>query len=354
MSLSWSALSVMLPLHAKPGDDIVPLVGWRYVTGWEWSWGAGVPIVVIGLAYLYGVWRLHRRGDRWPVLRTIAWIFGMGWLSIASFSFVAIYDNVLFWVHMVQHMILTMLAGVNIAQAAPVTLLLRTLPPRPHRWLLAVLHSWVAKVLTFPPLTTLAMVVYPFALYPTGLYEYTLRNDLAHDIMHAWMVYIGVAFFIPILGVDPVPVKLPHPIRLLLVFLTMPFHAFMGVIIMGAKKLVAEEWYLGFERTWGISPERDQSWAGGILWATGDLTMFSVMSALAVQWVRDSQREARRVDRALDREEALAARRAASSTTATSTTTPAHTAAQLVSTGYDADDDPDRAGQATTSREDER
>lgn len=350
----------MAPLHAQPGDDVVPLLGWRYLTGWQWSWWAGIPWLLVAGLYLYGVRVLHRRGDRWPLHRTITWVVGMGWLGIAWFSFVGVYDNVLFWVHMVQHMILTMLAGVNIAQAAPVTLALRTLPANPRRWLLAVLHSWVAKVLLFPPLTTMAMIVYPFVLYPTGLYEYTLRNDWAHDLMHVWMVYIGVAFFVPILGVDPLPTKLVHPLRLLLVMLTLPFHAFMGVIIMGATKLIAEDWYLSLDRTWGISPQRDQSWAGGILWATGDLTMLSMMGALAVQWYRDSQREARRVDRALDRQEALQELR--SSRVGQGEPAPGPISADAGSRPvghaptterYDADDVPDHtAGQATTSRED--
>lgn len=301
------SLVALLPLHASPDDAIAPLSGWRYVTAWRWNWVGGVLIVVALTLYLAGVAKLRRRGDHWPLLRTLSWLAAMAWLTVATMGFLGVYDTVLFWVHMVQHMILTMFAGVNIAQAAPVTLALRTLPARPRRWLLAVLHSWVAKVVLFPPLNTLAMVGYPFALYMSNLYGITLRNDWAHDLLHTWMIWIGVAFFVPILGVDPLPNKLPHPLRLLLVFLQMPGHAFIGVTIMGATRLIAEDWYLSFDRQWGISPMDDQYWAGAILWATGDLTMISVMSALALSWFRDSQREARRLDRALDREEALAA-----------------------------------------------
>lgn len=302
-------LPALLPLHARVEDAIEPLAGWRYLTAWEVSPWALVPLLAMVGLYLWGVVRLRRRGDRWPIGRTLSWILGMTFIGIAFFSFLGVYDNVLFWVHMVQHMVITMVAGVHIAQSAPVTLALRALPARPRGWLLAVLHSWVAKVLLFPPLTTAAMIGYPFALYMTPLYDFTMRNDWAHDVLHVWMIYAGVTFFVPIMGVDPLPNKLPYPLRFFLVLLAMPGHAFIGVTIMGAKRLVAEDWYLALDRDWGLSPMRDQFWAGGILWATGDLTMLTVLSALGVNWYRDSAKEARRIDRALDREEALAAAR---------------------------------------------
>lgn len=303
-------LDVFLPLHAQPGDAIKPLVGWRYLTAWTWSWGVIIPLLASLIIYLLGVRKLHKRGIAWPRMRTFSWVSAHVWLAIALLGFLGTYDNVLFWVHMVQHMILTMIVGVHIAQAAPVTLALRTLPHRLNEIFQKVLHSKVAKLLLFPPLTTLAMVGYPFLLYTTKIYEYTLHNDWAHEVMHVWMVYIGAAFFVPIIGIDPIPNKLPHPLRFLLVLLNMPAHAFMGVTIMASSRLIAEDWYTAFGRSWGISPARDQTWAGGILWATGDLTMLTVLTGLAVSWWRDSQREAKRIDRALDREEAAADRRA--------------------------------------------
>lgn len=300
---------MVVPLHAKPEDAIEPLSGWGYLTTWELNLGALIPILISVGLYLWGVARLHRRGDKWPIYRTLSWVMGMTWISVATFSFLGVYDNVLFWVHMVQHMVLTMVVGVHIAQSAPVTLALRALPQRPRKVFQAFLHSWVAKVLLFPPLTTAVMIGYPFVLYMSDLYSMTMRNDWMHDGLHIWMVYAGVTFFVPIMGVDPLPNKLPYPLRFFLVLLAMPGHAFIGVTIMGATRLIAEDWYLAFDREWGISPMRDQSWAGGILWATGDLTMLTVLTALGINWFKDSQKEAKRIDRALDREEELTARR---------------------------------------------
>ncbi|MDO5677280.1 MAG: cytochrome c oxidase assembly protein [Propionibacteriaceae bacterium] len=301
----------LFPMHAKPDDDIIPLVGARYFTAWEFPWPAVLGLLVVGGLYLWGVQRLRRRGDKWPLMRTFSFIvLGLGSIAIGTFSFLGVYDTVLFWSHMVQHMLFAMIAPVFIVFGAPATLALRALPKEARALLLKVLHSWFAKILLFPPLATGLMVTYPFALYMTGLYDITLRNDLAHDLLHLFLVTMGVLFFFPLLGVDPVPIKMPYPIRVLLFFVTMPFHAFLGVTIMGSSRLIAEEWYLSFERSWGISPMKDQEWAGALMWATGDLTMLAAMITIFVQWIKESNREAKRMDRALDREDSRRARAA--------------------------------------------
>ncbi|MFV0428864.1 MAG: cytochrome c oxidase assembly protein [Arachnia sp.] len=303
-----SLLLTALPLHADPGDDIIPLVGWRYLSAWGFEWFGLILLAVPAALYLWGVITLKRRGDAWSAWRTFSFIgLGGGAIFLASFSFLGVYDTVLFWPHMVQHMLYNMVAPVFLVAGAPMTLALRALPKRPRGWLLTVVHSWPAKALMFPPLTTLLMVASPFLLYMTGWYNLTLRDDVQHDLLHLWMVIIGFLFFFPLLGVDPVPIRMPYPIRVLLFMLTMPFHAFLGVTIMGSETLIAEEWYLAFNRSWGLSPMDDQTWAGALMWATGDLTAFACMSVLFYQWVKESAREARRVDRALDRREQAAA-----------------------------------------------
>lgn len=302
---------LFLPLHAKPDDDILPLEGWRYLTVWEFHWFPAAMLVLVAGLYAFGVYQLRRRGDHWPAHRTFLFMLGIVILAIGMFSSVGAYDTVLFWFHMIQHMLFNMVAPPFLVGGAPVTLALRALPHRQRQWLLTVLHSRFSQVILFPPLTTVLMVATPFALYFTGWYELTLSNDFHHDFLHFWLITVGCLFFFPLLGVDPVPIKMPYPIRILLFMATMPFHAFLGVIIMGSKHLVAEDWYLAFERSWGPTPLEDQNWAGALLWATGDLTMLFAMILIFVQWVRESNREARRVDRALDREEAERAKQGA-------------------------------------------
>jgi cytochrome c oxidase assembly factor CtaG len=269
-------------------------------------WGAGL--------YLLGVAVLRRRGDHWPVGRTVAFVpLGMGLFWFATSSGLAAYDTTLLSVHMVQHMVLSMLVPLALALGAPVTLALRTLPGRPRRWLLACLHSRVARVLSFPPLTFALYVVSPWALYFTGWYDASLSSPYVHEMMHLHLVLVGSLFFWPLVGVDPVPGRVEYPFRVLLVVLTLPFHAFLGVTIMGQDALIGGDWYPSLHDgpmgSWLPDPLDDQHLAGGILWGSGDLIGLAFFAVLFAQWVRSSRREAEREDRRLDLLEARERRR---------------------------------------------
>ncbi|WP_181310592.1 cytochrome c oxidase assembly protein [Nocardioides campestrisoli] len=263
---------------------------------------------VAGL-YLLGVWTLRRRGDRWPVGRTVAFVgLGMGAFFFATASGLARYDTTLLSAHMVQHMILSMVVPLCLALGAPVTLALRTLPGTPRRWLLAVLHSRVAKVLSFPPLAFGLYILSPWALYFTSWYDASLTSSYVHEMMHIHLVAVGAIFFWPLMGVDPVPGRVVWPFRLLLTFMTLPFHAFLGVTIMGQSTLIAGDWYLALREgpmgSWLPDAMDDQHRAGGILWASGDLIGIIFLIVLFAQWARSSMKEAVREDRRLDRLEA--------------------------------------------------
>jgi cytochrome c oxidase assembly factor CtaG len=299
----------VLLAHAAPGEVPPPLTPLRLLTEWRLEPLPAVAIVVVGAAYLYGVHRLRARGDSWSRWRTVLFVgLGLGSFALATQSALAVYDTVLFSVHMVQHMVLAMLTPVFLALGAPITLAIRTLPGGGRRALLRVLHSRVAAVLTFPAVAGVIFVANPFALYLTGWYEATLRSGFLHDLNHLHFVLVGCLWFWPILGLDPIPNRVPYPLRLIAVFATMPLHAFLGVAIMSSSTLIAGHWYDEI-RSWGPSVRADQEMAGGILWATGDLVALVVLAALFVQWYQASAREAVREDRRLDRLEAEAAKR---------------------------------------------
>jgi cytochrome c oxidase assembly factor CtaG len=288
--------------HAGPDSAGEPLTGSRWLTGWTLE---PVPLAVVLVAaglYLLGVRRMHAAGNPWPAVRTFVFLVpGLGSMLLATQSALATYDTVLLSVHMVQHMTLAMITPIFLALGAPVTLALRTLPPRGRSALLAVVHSPVVGVLTFPVVAGFLFVVNPFALYFSGLYEQTLRNPWLHDLMHVHFVLVGSLWFWSLLGIDPLPGRLSYPMRVIAAFATLPFHAFMGVAIMSSSTLIAGDWYTGQGRAWGPDPIEDQQWAGGILWSSGDLIGLIVLAVLFRQWVRASEREARREDRRLDR-----------------------------------------------------
>lgn len=291
-------------LHAAAG--LPPFGLPRLVTEWTTEPLPTVLTVAVAAAYLVGVRALHRRGDRWPWLRTVSFVaLGMGSFYVATTSGLAAYDDTLLSVHMVQHTVLSMLVPLALALGAPVTLALRTLPQRPRRVLLAVLHSRVARVLSFPPLTFALFVLSPWVLYFSSWYAASLHSDYVHALMHLLLLLVGALFLWPLVGADPVPGRVAYPFRVLLVVLTLPFHAFLGVTIMNQTDLVGGSWYSQLPYAWLPDPHGDQQLAGGILWGTGDLVGVVFFVVLFAQWARSSMREAEREDRRLDRLERL-------------------------------------------------
>lgn len=293
-----------VPLDASGLSGLPPFGPGRIFSEWGTDPVLFVLTIWVTGLYLLGVWTMHQRGHGWPLGRTLAFVVGgMGSFYVATSSGIGAYDTALLSVHMVQHMILSMVVPLFLALGAPVTLALRTLPPTPRRWLLALLHSWVAKVLSFAPLAFVLYITSPWALYFSDWYGASVRSDFIHEMTHVHLVLVGALFFWPLMGIDPVPGKVAYPFRLLLVMLTLPFHAFLGVTIMGQEELIGGSWYprLHAVLPWLPNALDDQHVAGAILWASGDLIGLMFFGVLFAQWVRHSLREAKREDRRLDR-----------------------------------------------------
>jgi cytochrome c oxidase assembly factor CtaG len=282
--------------------ELTPL---RLLTAWGPQSGVIAALVILAGGYLWAASALRRRGDRWSRWRDVSFVVGgLGTIALATMSWMGVYDDTLFWAHMAQHMALSMVAPIFLALGAPVTLALRTLPVRERRVLVRVLHSLPAKLLLNPLVGFALLFGTPFVLYMTGLYQETLQHDWLHNLLHVHFVVAGCVFFWPIVGIDPLPGRLPHPMRLLLLFVTLPAHAWLGIAIMSDHAVIAGDYYRALARPWGPSLLQDQTIGGGLLWSAGDLVGLLVAGVLFVQWANADAREAVRVDRRLDRAEA--------------------------------------------------
>ena len=300
-----TALSSVATATAAAGDGVrEPFTVASIVTQSTLNNWLAVLLVLAAGCYLYGVHRLRVRGIAWPVARTVFFLGpGLGSIALVTLTGIGAYDDTLLSVHMIQHMVLAMVAPIFLALGAPVTLALRTLGGTPRRRLLAVVHSRVARVFTFPLVAYAIFVANPFVLYFTGLYRYTLEHEFAHELTHAHFILTGCLFFWPLLGLDPLPNRWPYPGRALLMLLSVPFHTVLGLTIMQSSTLLAGDWYPSLALGWA-DPWTDQKIAGGILWAGGEFVSLTMLAVLVVQWMRQSEREARRIDRELDRQEA--------------------------------------------------
>jgi putative copper resistance protein D len=279
----------------------------RLFTEIELDWLLAVPLLVVAGLYVWGVWRLRQRGDHWPAGRTVAFLAGgIGVIAFAGLSGLGAYDDTMFSLHMVQHMLLAMVAPIFLALGAPITLALRTVPRRIRSVLLAVLHSRFAKVLTFPLIGWGIYVASPFALYFTGWYPATLDNPVLHELLHLHFLLVGSLFFWPMVGIDPIPGRQSHPFRFLILVSTLPFHAILGLSIYTQTTVIAAEHYQGLHLSW-LDPLADQRVGGGLLWTSGELVGLIMLGVVTAQWIKASEREAVREDRRLDRLEAAEA-----------------------------------------------
>jgi cytochrome c oxidase assembly factor CtaG/putative copper export protein len=300
------------PVKALIGYDLPPkITPARLATLWTFDFFFAVLVVVLAGLYLAGVVRLRRRGDAWPVGRTVAWFVGLLTIVAVTETGVARYAPILFSVHMVQHMVLSMLTPIFLVMGAPVTLALRALKPAkirgdrgPREWLTAALHSRTTAFIAHPATATIIFVASTFTLYFTPLFESAMRNHLGHIAMMLHFLLSGSLFFWVLIGVDPAPKKLPYPGRILLLFVTMPFHAFFGIALMNMGQPLAEGWYRAVLPPWGTSILKDQHTGGAIAWAFGEIPTFIVLIVLAFQWFFDDQRQAKRMDRKADAAEA--------------------------------------------------
>ncbi|MFJ9586159.1 cytochrome c oxidase assembly protein [Streptomyces acidicola] len=263
------------------------------------------------LLYLAGVRKLRARGDKWPVGRTISWLLGLAVTVLATMSGLAVYGKVLFSVHMGQHMILAMTVPILLVLGAPATLALRALPAAPkgepdgpREMLLKLLHSRYVKVLSHPAVASVLFIGSAFAVYYSSLFETLMRSHLGHMVMMVHFLAAGLLFFWVVIGIDPGPRRPPHLGRLFVLILTMPFHSWFSISLMSSSDLIGEGWWSLLDRPWVTDAMDDQYNAGAIAWATGDIPVLITTIILAVQWVRSDQREARRVDRQIDRGDA--------------------------------------------------
>jgi len=263
----------------------------------------GILITLVAL-YTKGVVILTKRGDSWPVGRTVAFALGIAVLDFATSGGLGIYAKFSFEYHMIAHMVIGMLAPIGLVLGAPITLALRSLPQgrtpdeRGVRGLLiAFLHSRYSVILT-NPLTALALFDGSlFVLYFTDLFGNLMQSHAGHLFMNIHFLIAGFLFFHVIIGIDPNPRKFPHLVRIVLLFAAMSIHAFFAIALLATTTLIDNGYYGSLKTPWLGDLLADQHAAGAIAWGMGEIPIILALIATFIQWMRDDSREAKRIDR---------------------------------------------------------
>jgi len=271
----------------------------------------GILITMVAL-YVKGVMVLTKRGDKWPVGRTVSFAIGIAVIDFATSGGLGLYAHFSFSYHMMAHMLLGMIAPIFLVLGAPMTLALRTLPQgrtsteRGVRGsLLAALHSKLGVFYTNPIVALLIFDGSLFGLYFTNLFADLMQSHIGHLIMTLHFLAAGFLFFFVIIGIDPNPRRIPHLVQMVVLFAAMSIHAFFSVALMSTTTLIDKGYFASLRTPWLTDLLADQKLGGAIGWSMGEIPILIALVATFINWLRDDTREAKRIDRNTARQAAM-------------------------------------------------
>ncbi len=280
---------------------------WQWIAQWRLELLSVFVIVALVTVYLRWVARLRRRGDHWPWHRTALFLVGMAGLVWITQGAPTVYGMVTFSGHMVEHMLLVMAVPLPIVWSAPITLALRALPSRhdgtmgPREWIRTVVESRPLRFLANPVIAAVNFAGSLIAFYYTPAFEFALRNHAGHLWMIVHFTLVGYLFANALVGIDPGPKRPAYPLRVVLLFATMAFHAFFGVTLTSSEVLLAPRWFGLMGRDWGADAISDQQFGGAFAWGLGEFPMLILAIGVLVAWRGADTRTARRLDREAER-----------------------------------------------------
>ena len=271
----------------------------------------GLLVLAVAL-YIKGVMVLTKRGDKWPVGRTISFAIGISTVDFATSGGLGLYAHFSFSWHMIAHMTLGMIAPIAIVLSAPITLALRTLPQGRNSeergvrgTLLSALHSRYSSIIVNP---VGALVIFDgslFLLYFTSLFGTLMNTHAGHLFMNIHFLLAGFLFFHVIIGIDPNPKRPPFLVRIVTLLAAMSIHAFFSVALMSSSTLIDSGYFGSLQVPWVGDLLADQNKGGAIGWAMGEIPILIALVATFIMWTRDDAREARRIDRSAERMAAM-------------------------------------------------
>ncbi|MBV9095552.1 MAG: cytochrome c oxidase assembly protein [Streptosporangiaceae bacterium] len=262
----------------------------RIITLWQFAPVVTTLVVVAAGLYLWGVLRVRRRHPArpWPRPRTAAFLGGLTAIVIATESGIGSYDDVLFWDHMVQHLLLLMVAPPLLVVGQPATLLLHASRNPVHTWAKKLLRSRVVTAITWPPFGVALYTVTIIGTHLTGFMNLVLSNDAVHEAEHVLYLVAGYLYFLPLIGREPIRWRISYPTRLFLLFIAMPVDAFTGVILGSEGSNPFPGLAVG-RPGWAPSPLNDVHTGGAVMWVGGAGIMFALMMTVFFAWSRETR-----------------------------------------------------------------
>ena len=279
----------------------------RAVTSWTFDPWACLLVLALGAAYLAAVRRVRRRGLAWPASRAVWFVgVGLGTLVIAAMSWTGAYAGVLFYARAAQTILLLLVSPLFLALGRPLTLAIAVAPGRSGQRLEAAIRSRTARVLTFPAISTVVLVVMPFVVYFTPWYTAYFHDAGIRELTYLALIAPGFVFFWTLIRVDPVPKAYPYLVSLWITVVEVVGDAVLGIAVAGDSHIIGGAYYRALARPWGLSLRMDQVFGGGTLWVLGDVVGLPFLAVQLIHMIREDETEAAVIDAELDARQAQA------------------------------------------------
>lgn len=253
-----------------------PMTAWHLLTlAWYDPVTCTLAVIAVTL-YLAGVTRLRHRGERWPHRRTVWWVSGWVTAVLTTCSGLGRYGAITFSGHMVQHMLLSMVAPLPLVLGAPVALARRALDPAPpscrgpRDWLFAAGHSPAARALGNPWVAIGLTAVSLFGLYCTPLFAALMKGHGGHLVMNVFFLAAGYQFHSTVCAVARPATAEDSRRRLGVVSAAALLHAAFALVLTASTVVIARSWYSGLDVPWVTSLVADQHRAGQLTWVFGE------------------------------------------------------------------------------------
>jgi putative membrane protein len=275
-------------------DAISPVVHLRpMLTGWQTDWTSFVSLgieIAIAAGYVVFARRLAAKGRRWSPWRTTSFLAGILTIVIAVQSGLASYDDSVFNIHVIQHLLLMNVAPILLALGAPVTLLLQAGERSTQQRVLKVLHNRIVEVITNPVFVLVFFSATMVGYFLTPFYQFSLEHPLVHELTHLHFLIAGCLYWWLVVGIDPSRWRLSYPMKLGFLAVEIPVGTVLGLGLTQSRDSIAPLFH----------SLTDTHAGGATLWITAEIFTFAAMGIVVLQWMRADVREAARADRRAD------------------------------------------------------
>jgi putative copper resistance protein D len=272
---------------ASTPQTLAPLNAGRLFTIWSFHMWSALVATLLLAGYLGG-WLVARRRQHAVAMRAAAsWCGGIALLVFATQGSLRVYDDALFWAHMVAHLILVMVVPVLLVAGRPLDVAIGALPDAAAERLGRALRGRVSSVITNPGVGLGLYTAVIVGTHLTGFMNQTMLHPWLTGLEQVMYVVAGVLFFLPLVGQAPIRWQLGAPLRMAMFVVAMPVDTFTGVILGQTNRY---PWPLmaAMHPAWAPSLITDLHAGGAVMWVGGDAIMTVMFGIAAISWARSA------------------------------------------------------------------